>query len=133
MPAISIRDRRADGVLRFDLLDLLRLIGPAATASQWMCSGVEATGNLAAELHDAADHGTPLSGADLLRIASGVLQVVDGDFEATAEPGQPPWLRIRAIDSAELVVITTDLELLARIRASYDDVRDSPEDDDGRA
>lgn len=129
MAAISIQDTGADGVLRFDLIDLLRLVGPAAAASQWMCRGVEATGNLAGELHDAADHETPLSGADLLRIASGVLQVIDGDFEATAESGRPPWLRIRAIDSSEFVVITNDPGVLARIRAAYDVVRDSPEDD----
>jgi hypothetical protein len=79
MAALSIRERDADGVLRFDLIELLRLIGPAATASRWMCSGVEATGSLAAELHDAADRGTPLDGVDLLRIARGVAQVVDGD------------------------------------------------------
>lgn len=128
MAAISIRDTGVNGVLRFDLIDLLRLAGPTAVASRWVCRGVEATGALAGELHDAADRGTPLSGTDLLRIANGIVQVIDGDFEATAQPGQRPWLRIRAIDSSEFVVITQDVDVLARFRAAYDDVRDSPED-----
>ena len=119
---IRIRDAGADGSLSVDLIDLLRLVGPAAAASYWKCAGVEAFGPLATELHHAADHGRTLTGTDLLHIAGGVFQVVDGAFEATAGQGRAPWLRIRAVDSSEFVVVTDDSSVLARIRATYNDV-----------
>ena len=129
MAAISIRDLGANGVLSFDLIDLLRLAGPAVAASSWLCSGVEATGPRADEIHAAADCGVVLGGDELLRIASGISQVIDGDFRAMTGPGAQPWLRIRAIDSSEFVVIGTDEAVLARISAAYRDVHPSPEDD----
>lgn len=129
MPAITIHDSDPRGVLRFDLIDLLRLAGSDAVAATWRCSGVEATGPLADELHVAADVGNAIGGNELLRIAGGVMQVIDGDFLAFSPSADEPWLRISAIDSSLFVVATADTDLLDRIRAAFHDVLDSPLDD----
>jgi hypothetical protein len=130
MTTISIRDRAANGTLALDLVDLLRLAGPTVVTTQWTCRGVEAVGYLADDLHRAADHGDIVDGRDLLRIASGVSQVIDGEFQSVSAPSMRPWLRILVIDSTEFVVITSDAGVLARIRAAYHDVHESPADDD---
>lgn len=125
--AVTIHDTR-DRVLAFDLIDILRLAGPDAELSSWRCRNVECTGDLAQELHRVSDAESVLTGAEMLRLAGGVLQVVDGDFEA-CRPGETrPWLVVRAIGSSEYAVITPDAGLLARVRERFLDVRDSPDD-----
>ena len=81
------------------------------------------------ELHVAADRGNAIGGNELLRIAGGVTQVIDGDFLAFSSSENAPWLRIRAIDSSLFLVATSDADLLDRIRAAFHDVRDSLLDD----
>ena len=130
MTALSIRDRALNGTLALDLLDLLRLAGPSVATTQWTCRGVEAVGSLADDLHRASDHGEIVDGRDLLRLAAGVSQVIDGEFQSVSAPSARPWLRILAIDSTEFVVITSDAGVLARIRAAYHEVHESPADDD---
>ena len=127
--AIRIRDTDDNHLLAFDLIDLLRIAGPAVATHRWICRDVEAFGPSAEALHAASDLGTVLSGDELIRIASGISQVIDGDFRTIAEPGAPTWLRIRAIDSTEYVVATADEAVLAQIRAAFHDVRDLPDED----
>jgi hypothetical protein len=125
--AVTIHDIR-DRVLAFDLIDILRLAGPDAEASSWRCRNVECTGDLAEELHRASDAESALTGVEMLRLAVGVVQVIDGEFEAYRPDEHRPWLVVRAIDSSEYAVVTQDERLLARIRERFRDVRDSPDD-----
>jgi hypothetical protein len=125
--AVTIHDTR-DRVLAFDLIDILRLAGPDAESSSWHCRNVECTGDLAEELHRVSDAGSALTGVEMLRLAGGLLQVIDGDFEAYRPGETRPWLVVRAIDSSEYAAITQDERLLARVRERFRDVRDSPED-----
>ena len=127
MRAVSIRDVSEHHVT-VDLAQLLRLTGAVGLASSWRCSNVECVGSAADRLHSASDDGRMLSGADLLAIATELDQVVDGDFVARRQPAEFPWLAIRAIDSSEYVVITEDDDLLTRIRETFNEVSDSPED-----
>lgn len=131
MEAVTIHDSTPNGVLSFDLADLLRIAGPSALASIWRCRGVEAIGPDASRLHAASDDGRSLSGEALIDIAAGVTQVIDGDFVAEHSNDGPPWLVIRAVDSTLYIVITNDHALIARIRTEFGDVRNSP--DDGEA
>jgi diaminopimelate decarboxylase len=125
--AVTIHDIR-DRVLAFDLIDILRLVGPDAESSSWRCRKVECAGDLAEELHRVSDAESPLTGAEMLRLAGGVFQIIDGDFEAYRPGETRPWLVVRAIDSSEYAVITKDERLLARVRERFRDVRDSPDD-----
>src|SRR4051812_33080297 len=105
--AVTIHDIR-DGVLAFDLIDILRLAEPDAGSSGWRCRNVECTGDLAEELHRVSEADLAVSGGEMLRLASGVRQVIDGDFEAYRPNDTRPWLVVRAIDSSEYAVITQD-------------------------
>jgi diaminopimelate decarboxylase len=125
--AVTIYDIR-DGVLAFDLIDILRIVGPDAKSSSWRCRNVDCSGDLAEELHRVSDAESAVSGAEMLRLASGVLQIIDGDFEAYRADEKRPWLVVRAIDSTLYAVITQDGGLLARVRERFRDVRDSPHD-----
>jgi hypothetical protein len=124
---VTIHDVR-DGVLAADLIDILRLAGTDAESSSWRCRNVDCTGDLAGELHRAADAGSVLDGREMLRLAGGISQVIDGDFEAYRPGDTRPWLVVRAIDSSEYVVITADERLIARVRERFRDVPDSPDD-----
>ncbi|HEV2293594.1 MAG TPA: hypothetical protein VGR35_07050 [Tepidisphaeraceae bacterium] len=84
--AVTIHITR-DRVLALDLINILRVAGPDAESSSWGCRKVEASGDLAHELHRVSDAESVLTGADMLRLAGGVLQVIDGDFEA-CRPGE---------------------------------------------
>jgi hypothetical protein len=79
-------------------------------------------------LRAASDAGSVLSGAEMLRLAGGILQVINGDFEAYRAAETRPWLVVRAIDSSVYVLITQDENLLQRVRERFRDVRDSPAD-----
>lgn len=125
--AVTIHDIR-DRVLAFDLIDILRLAGPDAELSSWRWRNVECTGKLAEELHRVSDAECALAGAEMLRLAAGVLQIIDGDFEAYRPGATRPWLVVRAIDSSLYAVITQDEGLLARVREGFWNVRNSPDD-----
>jgi hypothetical protein len=125
--AVTIHDTR-DRALAFDLIDIFRLAEPDAGLSSWRCRNVDCSGDLAEELRRVSDTETSVGGPEMLRLAGGGLQVIDGDFEAYHPGEMRPWLVVRAIDSSEYVVITQDERLLGRIRERFRDVRDSPED-----
>jgi len=131
MEAVTIHDGRQVGSsnrLAFDLVDLLRLAESDVVASDWRCSYVECEGELAEELMNIGDVQGTIPGRELLRLASGVFQVVEGNFEARRAGEAKWWLMIRAVDSSFFVVITENQDLLKRIRSRFLDVRDSPED-----
>lgn len=127
MKTLSVWDLDERRVLAIDLIDVLELAGPDAATSLWRCSMVEAIGPAAERMH-AISHGPTIRGEDLLAMARDVDQVVDGEFAAVRHPGEAPSLIIRAIDSTEYAVVTDSDELLAHLRATFKDVRDSPGD-----
>ena len=130
LQAVGIWDQGERGILAVDLVHIVRLAGPRALASRWWCSSVECVGPGADGLHAVSD-GPAIGGAELLELAEKVDQVVEGEFVATNGAVGDPWLVVRAIDSTEYVVVTDDHELVLRIRATYRDVRESPEDLEG--
>ncbi|MCI0459896.1 MAG: hypothetical protein L0Z62_23340 [Gemmataceae bacterium] len=85
MPAVTVH-RSCEpngGGLEFDLIDLLRLAEPEVRASTWRCRCVECEGERADELHQVSDSGAVITGDELLRLAAGVYQTIEGDFVAT--------------------------------------------------
>jgi hypothetical protein len=131
MEAVTIHDLRPSGgvrILAVDLIDILRLCEPEVAASSWRLHAVECFGDLAGDLERLAESDAMISGQELLRLASGVHQIIWGDFEAYQAGEDRFWLVVRAIDSTVYVVITEDQQLLERVRARFQDVRSSPED-----
>ena len=129
MLAVTIHDLHERGFLAFDLIDILRLAESETRASIWECRGVECVGKLADELHSVPDAAGRISGSELLRLAEGVHQVIDGTFKAYRGEEISEWLEIQAVDSTMYVVVTGDNELVGRIREWFRDVRESPGDD----
>jgi hypothetical protein len=131
LEAVTIHDMRplGDGqVMAVHLIDILRLWEPEILASSWRVSCVDCLGDLADEFVRLGDANGTISSPELLRLASGVCQVIEGDFEAYRPHEEQPWLVVRAIDSTLYVVITEDAQLLDRVRSRFSDVRPAPEE-----
>ena len=127
--AVTIYDLQ-NGVLAFDLIDILQLAKEEVLASTWRCRHVEAFGTCAEDLHRALNEGSTLSGAQLLRFAAEIHQIIDGDFEARRPAEDMPWVIVRAVDSSFYVVSTSDSALLAKVRNRFQRVYDAPEEVD---
>ena len=128
LQGVEIRDvvpAEQGGYLSFDLIDLLRLIGERAIEAKWRCRFVECIGENAEQLHEISDRGVSIMGAELIRIASGISQTIDGDFEARYSDAENPWLVIKAIDSSLFEVWSDDLDLLRKVRETFKLVSDA--------
>jgi hypothetical protein len=124
MHGITISDS-TDGqrLLTVDLIDILRLLGPSATDSEWRISGVECAGGPAGEdLHGLADQPARVPGEKLLSLATGVTQVIDGVFAGYRDGEEQPWIIIRAVDSSAFDVQSEDAEALARMKRHFRNV-----------
>ena len=73
LQGVEIRDLvpgKPGGYLSFDLIDLLRLIGPRVLGAQWRCRFVECIGETAGQLHEISDRGVSISGEELIVLGS---------------------------------------------------------------
>jgi hypothetical protein len=145
MDGIEIHDTNPQGVLTFDLRDILDAIGPDALTLYWWCHEVEALGGPglagdACRLLTSADaSGRPVHGRDLRDAAQYIAQILDGTFHGYRQPfqvrgdlawddsnfGRPaaePEITIAAFDSSHWEVYGT-AEVLSRVRHRFLDVR----------
>jgi hypothetical protein len=130
MKAIYIQDEK-NGLLDFDLKDVLAAIGPRAVVSNWTISrveghedyGVDATGAAANELEAVAQAKTTVSGSRLVELAHGVQQIIWGKFSAYEVTAAEPWLIVTAFDSSRFEVCSNDEATLALLRTAFRDVR----------
>ena len=79
-------------------------------------------------MDEISDRGVSISGEELMRIVSGIIQTIDGDFEARDGEAENAWLVIKAVDSSLFEVWSDDLELLRRVRETFQQVSDLPLD-----
>jgi hypothetical protein len=122
MEAIRIYDRRPCGdgqILAVDLIDILRPKEANVRASWWRLAHVECVGPLADEFMQLGDEEATVSGEELLRLAAGVDQVIEGDFEAYWPGEAAPWLVVHAVDSTFYEIITKDRDLLTQLKARF--------------
>jgi len=128
MRGITIRDADERDILTVGLKDILEIVGERAFRSRWVLSGVDATGDQAAEeLHRLCDGHIPVDGQRLAKLVGSVWEVINGRFEAYDEVEDSPWLVICAVDSTAYDVVTQDETALERVRSSYSEVTDLPE------
>lgn len=126
MEAIRIYKRRSYGdsqILAVDLIDILRLKEANVRASWWRLANVECVGPLADEFMQLGDEEATVSGEELLRLAAGVDQVIEGDFEAYWPGEAAPWLVVHAVDSTFYEIITKDRDLLNQLKARFHTVQ----------
>ena len=128
MHGVSIADLDQRRVLKIDLADVLAAVGDAAEKSNWALSGVEALGgDDAEELQRISDEQRTIDGKSLALRAKNVSQVIEGEFRAFRGTAPSPWLVIQAIDSSAYDLFTDDEQVLSRVRAKFECVRDIPE------
>ena len=128
MLGIIIRDADERDVLTVDLASILEIVGERALASRWRVADVDTTGGEAAEqLYRVSDDRLLIPGRTLLELARGVWQIVDGTFEAYDNDAELPWLIVRAVDSSEWDVLSTDVVVLTELTMAFRDVSEFPE------
>jgi hypothetical protein len=126
MRGIIISDLQ-DGVLAFDLVDILRLLGPEGLQSNWIVRrGVEAIGDAADRLEKLSEENGRIAGTDLMEVASHIIQVIDGTFEGYRKGAVTPWIIIRAVDSTSYDILSDDEEVLKAVKNRYKKVVDYP-------
>jgi hypothetical protein len=111
MQAVKIRDMRPDGkCLAVDLRHVLDALGSRVVTSTWRVSDVWALGDAAGAL-EALGEQHAVTGAQLLQLAHGVYQVIDGAFFGS-DFGSLPWVVVQAIDSSYYLVHSDDATVL---------------------
>jgi hypothetical protein len=101
------------------LEELLRILGSRATDASWRVHGVECLGPFADRLHHLSDSGADVQGAELLKIATRITQVIDGDFRSTTGDPSRSWIVLRAVDSSSWDVAAEDDRLLELFRTKF--------------
>ncbi len=133
MATLRIYDLEDRWVLTVDLARLLVLLVPRSLQAEWTVNPVrsdsqdlfEASGAGGEELEALAAKHAVVSGAGLSTLAMNSPQIVWGEFVARLPGETSSWLTLRAIDSTFYQVETEDDAVLAKIRSTYNDVRDA--------
>ena len=128
MHGIRIRDLTERNVLAVNLHRVLELLGERAIRSRWKASEVWAPGEEGSELEKLADGRTLLDGMDLVRLASIIVQVIDGEFQAFDLGNSSPWVIICAVDSTYYAIFSPEKSVLDKVRASFREVSDCEDD-----
>ena len=127
MKGITITDSDQRGVLSISLSNLLAILQPTIRDSVWTCDNVESTGKASSDLHRICDIKSKVDSETLVRLASGLDQVIDGTFSAFRPRQSRPWLIIRAVDSSAYDVETDEPRLLDSFRTRFQRVFDIPQ------
>jgi hypothetical protein len=123
MRTITISDKTTTGVLSFDLRDLLQLIGELTTHLQWVVMDhVECTGPRANDLEGLGASGGRVGMRELMIIAMGIEQVIEGEFHGYEAEQSSPTILLRAVDSSSWDIASTNDELLELFRKRFTEV-----------
>ena len=124
MHRIIITAQTDDNSLAVNLSNILHILEPLASNSQWEISELECCGSSADELQQLADAKMRIPGTDLLRLTPKLTQLFDGLFSGYLEGKNQPWISIRAADNVGYEVETENQEVLARMRQQFKNVND---------
>jgi len=107
-----------------DLYGLIVALGERALNSIWFGSGVDCHGETAEELYAFTDQNRPIEGHDFLRIASGIRQTIEGDFQAFDPDATSHWIFIRAWDGSGFYIETNDPQIEKQLKAHFESVEE---------
>jgi hypothetical protein len=110
-----------------DLYPLLVALGDRAVNSVWQGSDLDCFGETAEELCSLTDDHQPIAGQDLLRLAAGVTQTIDGTFKAYDQGATSHWISIRAWDGSGFYIEIDDPELKERLKSQFHAVEEIAE------
>ena len=127
MPAIVIPVDHEVKPSDFDLIDILCQFEIETKLSVWRVERLECLGRNAERLHSLADRDVRIPGDQLMDIARGLLQTIDGDFSAYQPGTERCWLRLRAVDSTCFVIESND-EIIQRVKSRFANAKNSPDD-----
>lgn len=102
-----------------DLYDLIAALGKRALRSTWFGSGADCYGETAEDLRALTDQNGPIEGGELLRLASGIRQTIQGDFQAFDPGAASPWIFIRAWDGSGFYIETDDPLVEQQLKAQF--------------
>lgn len=119
MQTITVVDRTEARTLSFDLKDLLACLGSVATKLRWQVRDLECMGRRADELHDLAERGDLIAGAQLVVLAEGIDQVIDGEFLGYEAGSESPTVVLLAVDSSSWDIASTHEVLLDAFRRRF--------------
>src|ERR1700756_3967639 len=113
LATITIRDRDADGFLKFDLAEILQVIAPFARTYRWSILWLRSSGQNVAEIERevaSTETGLVTDWLGLLEVSKRISQTYDGLFVATDVASPLPILVRGEIEPAfpELVVEALD-------------------------
>jgi tetratricopeptide (TPR) repeat protein len=115
----AIREDRHETNQIPDLYHLIVALGQRALGSTWFGSGVRCSGEKADELYAYTEHNTPIQGRDLIQIASGIHQTLQGDFQAYDPNATSHWLFIRAWDGEGFYLEIDDPKSKDRLKRHF--------------
>jgi hypothetical protein len=130
MRAIRIHDCTPEGVLAFDLAEVLAALGTSGRSAFWTVGGVAskderlfATGKGMSELEGLASCAERVPRSRLAEIARDVRQVIWGEFKGYADKSsEDPIVVITAVDSSWWEVQSTNAGLLDRVARTFEHV-----------
>jgi tetratricopeptide (TPR) repeat protein len=102
-----------------ELYGLIAALGDRTLHSTWFGSGVECYGEKAEELYAFTDQNMPIEGGDFVRIASGIRQTIQGDFQAFDPGATSHWIFIRAWDGSGFYIETDDPEVERQLKEYF--------------
>jgi tetratricopeptide (TPR) repeat protein len=105
--------------LAHDLYVLMGALGERALNSVWFGSGVNCEGEKANELYAYTDNNQPIEGRDLLSIASGIRQTIQGDFHAFDPGASSNWLFLRAWEGKGFYIEIDDPAGRERLKSHF--------------
>ena len=103
---------------------LIAALGDRALDATWFGIGVNCSGEKADELYAFTDNNRPIQGHDLLYIASGIGQIMEGDFTVFDPEATSPWLFIRAWEGSGFYIETNDPKSRKRLKAHFQSVEE---------
>jgi tetratricopeptide (TPR) repeat protein len=107
-----------------DLYSLIVALGERALHSTWFGSGVDCYGEKAEDLYAFTDQNRPIEGHDFLRIASGIRQTIQGDFQAFDPGSTSHWIFIRAWDGSGFYIETDDRQIEEQLKSYFQAVEE---------
>ena len=108
-----------------DIYGLLTALGERALQSIWFGNNVECYGEKAEELYAFAEQEQPIDGHDLLSIASGIRQTIQGDFFAFDAGATSYWLFLRAWEGSGFYIETDDPQVERRLKKHFQAVEEA--------